>query len=76
MERAIQLGNVPVWSYVHLAIACQTIGDTESAKQAVANIRGKFPSFSVSAIREALVLPKERLEVYEASLRQLGVLEE
>jgi adenylate cyclase len=76
MEGAIQQGYVSVLGYVHLAVAYRTVGNTERAKQLVAYVRERFPTFSLSAHRKFVSQPNERLEIIEANLRQLGVPEE
>ncbi len=76
LERAIKLGKVPVWAYMLLAVAHQTTGATERAKQVVADFREKFPSSSISAFQNAVRRPEGRFEHVAASLRQLGVPEE
>jgi superkiller protein 3 len=76
LERAIKLGKVPVWAYMQLAAAHQALGNTERARQVVAEFREKFPSSSISAFRNAARRLEGRFELVANSLRQLGVPEE
>jgi superkiller protein 3 len=75
LGRAIKLGKVPAWAYMQLAVAHQALGNTEIAKQVVADFRGKFPTFTISAFRNSARWPEGRIDLVETALRQLGVPE-
>ncbi len=74
-ERAMQLGKVPAWAYVHLAVTYSEVGDAENAKRVAAEMLQVFPTFRLSSVL-SLGFRKDRAQILINGLRKLGVPEE